>query len=167
VEAKRSLEAISTTSRGTLAEIRRLLGALRSDDDARYEPAPGLGDVDGLVADLAAAGLEVTVHVDGARGDVPPGVDLTAFRIVQDALTNVLKHAGPSRACVTLGYEPGALRLEISDDGRGLDGRQPESGHGLIGMRERVAVYAGTLDAGPTPGGGFRVLARLPYGSDG
>ena len=165
VEAKRSLEAISTTSRGTLAEIRRLLGALRSADDAGYEPAPGLAEVDGLVKDLAAAGLEVTLRVDGTRGDLPPGVDLTAFRIVQEALTNVLKHAGPARACVTIGYEPGALRLEIADDGRGVDGRPSEGGHGLIGMRERVAVYAGSLDAGPAAGGGFRVLARLPYGS--
>jgi DNA-binding NarL/FixJ family response regulator len=108
-EAKRSLEAISTTSRASLAEIRRLLGALRADGDAGYEPAPGLADVERLVADLSAAGLDVTLSIDGTRCDLPPGVDLTAFRIVQEALTNVLKHAGPARACVTVGYEPGAL----------------------------------------------------------
>jgi signal transduction histidine kinase len=164
-EAKRSLEAISTTSRGSLAEIRRLLDALRADGDAGYEPAPGLADVERLVADLTAAGLDVTLRIDGTRGDLPPGVDLTAFRIVQEALTNVLKHAGQAHACVTIGYEPGALRLEITDEGRGVDGRPSEGGHGLIGMRERVSVYAGTLDAGPAVGGGYRVVARLPYGS--
>jgi signal transduction histidine kinase len=164
-EAKRSLDAISATSRGTLTEIRRLLGVLRADDRAGYQPAPGLADLDRLVADLDAAGLPVSVHVDGGRHDVPPGVDLTAYRIVQEALTNVLKHAGTASATVTVGYEPGAVRLEIVDDGRGVNGRASGGGHGLVGMRERVGVYGGTLEAGPVPGGGFRVRAHLPYGN--
>jgi signal transduction histidine kinase len=165
-EAKRSLEAIATTSRGTLVEIRRLLGVLRSDGDAAYQPAPGLADLDRLVADVGGAGLDVALCIDGERGDVPPGVDLTAYRIVQEALTNVLKHAGPAHTTVTVGYEPGALRLEIADDGRGVNGRASQGGHGLLGMRERVGVYGGSLQAGPAPGGGFRVVARLPYGDD-
>jgi len=165
-EAKRSLEAIATTSRGTLVEIRRLLGVLRSDGDAAYQPAPGLADLDRLVADVGGAGLDVALCIDGERGDVPPGVDLTAYRIVQEALTNVLKHAGPAHTTVTVGYEPGALRLEIADDGRGVNGRASQGGHGLLGMRERVGVYGGSLQAGPAQGGGFRVVARLPYGDD-
>jgi signal transduction histidine kinase len=94
-------------------------------------------------------------------------VDLTAYRIVQEALTNVLKHAGPAHANVVLGYEPSTLRLEIADDGRGVNGRATEGGHGLVGMRERVRVYGGSLEAGPVSGGGFRVVARLPYGDEG
>jgi signal transduction histidine kinase len=163
-EAKRSLEAISATSRGTLTEIRRLLGVLRSDGETGYQPAPGLADLPALVADVDAAGLPVTVDVEGERHEVPPGVDLTAYRIVQEALTNVLKHAGPARAVVTIGYEPAALRLEVRDDGRGVNGRGTGGGHGLIGMRERVGVYGGSLEAGPVAGGGFRVRAVLPYG---
>jgi signal transduction histidine kinase len=164
VEAKRSLEAISATSRTSLTEIRRLLGVLRADGDAGYVPAPGLTDIDALVADLDSAGLPVTVHVEGEPHDVPPGVDLTAYRIVQEALTNVLKHAGPASAVVTIGYEPTSVHLDVRDDGRGINGRGPGTGHGLVGMRERVGVYGGTLEVGPLTGGGFRVHAVLPYG---
>ena len=96
---------------------------------------------------------------------MPPGVDLTAFRIVQEALTNVLKHAGPAQANVRVGYAPGTVRLEIADDGRGVNGRASDGGHGLMGMRERVGVYGGSLRAGAAPGGGFRVVATLPYGA--
>ena len=165
-EAKKSLDAISTTSRATLTEIRRLLGVLRSDGDAGYEPAPGLADLDRLVNDLDGAGLAVDVQIEGTRHDLPPGVDLTAYRIVQEALTNVLKHAGPARATVTVGYEPDAVRIEVVDDGRGVNGRAAGGGHGLVGMRERVGVYGGTLETGPRTGGGFRIAARLPYGLD-
>jgi signal transduction histidine kinase len=165
-EAKKSLEAIATTSRSTLTEIRRLLGVLRADEAGEYQPAPGLADLDRLVADVDSAGLPVDVRIEGTRHDVPPGVDLTAYRIVQEALTNVLKHAGPAHAKVIVGYEPSALRLEIADDGRGVNGRATEGGHGLVGMRERVGVYGGTLEAGPVVGGGFRVRARLPYGEE-
>jgi signal transduction histidine kinase len=164
VEAKKSLHAISQTSRSTLAEIRRLLGVLREDSGAAYAPAPGLGDLDRLVHDVGMAGLEVDVQRAGARSELPPGVDFTAYRIVQEALTNVLKHAGRARATVTIGYEPEALRLEIVDDGRGVNGSASAGGHGLMGMRERVGVYGGSFEAGPRTGGGFRVSVTLPYG---
>jgi len=168
-EAKRALEAITGVSRSTLAEIRRMLGVLRdTDDDAgsapAYAPAPGLDDLDRLVREVDGAGVPVTVAYDGDRVELPRGVDLTAYRIVQEALTNVMKHAGAAAATVLVRYEPGALALEIVDDGRGVNGRaEGRGGHGLLGMRERVAVYGGTLDAGPKAGGGFRVAVRLPY----
>jgi signal transduction histidine kinase len=170
VEAKRALEAISGVSRSTLAEIRRLLGVLREADADEggapaYAPAPGLADLDRLVHELDRAGVPVEVAYDGARTELPRGVDLTAYRIVQEALTNVLKHAGPASARVVVRYEPGAVALEIVDDGRGVDGRVDAGrrGHGLVGMRERAGVYGGTLDTGPRPGGGYRVAVTLPY----
>ncbi|HEX2381183.1 MAG TPA: sensor histidine kinase [Acidimicrobiales bacterium] len=166
-EAKHTLEAISQTSRSTLAEIRRMLGVLRDDQGASYTPAPGLADLDKLLRDVSGAGLEVSVRSEGTRAELPPGVDFTAYRIVQEALTNVLKHAGRARATVVVGYEDGALRLEIEDDGRGVNGRAVPGGHGLLGMRERVSVYGGSLEAGPRTGGGFRVSVRLPYGGVG
>jgi signal transduction histidine kinase len=165
-EAKRSLEAISGTSRSTLAEIRRILGVLRDDGGATYQPAPGLADLDHLVGDFEVAGLPVAVSTSGDATPLPPGVDLTAYRIVQEALTNALKHAGPAHACVAVEYRPGEVRLKISDDGRGVTATTSEGGHGLLGMRERVGVYGGTLRAGPTTGGGFSVVATLPYGDD-
>jgi signal transduction histidine kinase len=163
-EAKRSLEAIARTSRSTLTEIRRMLGVLREDDGAQYTPAPGLADLDRLVREVAGAGVDVDVRVDGDPVELPPGVDFTAYRIVQEALTNVLKHAGPARVEVRIGYETDALALEVADDGRGVNGRSAGEGHGLVGMRERVAVYGGVFEAGPQPGGGFRVRVLLPYG---
>jgi signal transduction histidine kinase len=168
-EAKRALEAISGVSRSTLAEIRRMLGVLRETDGEErgspaYAPAPGLSELDRLVRELDGAGIAVEVAYDGARVELPRGVDLTAYRIVQEALTNVMKHAGPARARVVVRYEPGALGLEIVDDGRGVNGRsEGRGGHGLVGMRERVAVYGGTLEVGPKSGGGYRVAVRLPY----
>ena len=114
--------------------------------------------------ELDGAGIPVQVSYAGDRVELPRGVDLTAYRIVQEALTNVLKHAGPATATVLVRYEPGALGLEIADDGRGVNGRATgDRGHGLLGMRERVAVYGGTLETGPRTGGGFRVAVRLPY----
>jgi signal transduction histidine kinase len=163
-EAKKALEAISQTSRSTLVEIRRMLGVLREDQGASYVPAPGLADLPRLVREVASAGLCAEVRVKGATAQLPPGVDFTAYRIVQEALTNVLKHAGPATATVLIGYEGTALRLEILDDGRGVNGRATPGGHGLVGMRERVGVYGGSFEAGPRTGGGFRVAVRLPYG---
>jgi signal transduction histidine kinase len=163
-EAKKSLEAISRTSRSTLAEIRRMLGVLREDEEVSYGPTPGLADLDRLVRDVESAGLHAEIRVQGRTTELPPGVDLTAYRIVQEALTNVLKHAGPATATVVIGYEDKALRVEILDDGRGLNGRAGPGGHGLVGMRERVGVYGGSFEAGPRTGGGFRVGIRLPYG---
>jgi signal transduction histidine kinase len=164
-EAKRALEAISHTSRSTLGEIRRMLGVLREDEGASYAPAPGLADLERLVREICAAGVDTHVTWEGRRGELPPGVDFTAYRVVQESLTNVLKHAGPDpHVDVTIGYEPQVLRIEIVDDGRGVNGRATDGGHGLMGMRERVAVYGGSFDAGPATGGGFRVAVRLPYG---
>jgi signal transduction histidine kinase len=165
-EAKRSLEAIAGTSRSTLTEIRRILGVLRDDGAAGYQPAPGLADLDHLVGDFEVAGLPVTVTRAGGLHPLPPGIDLTAYRIVQEALTNTLKHAGPAHASVTIEYRPDALRLRVTDDGRGVNGTTSDGGHGLLGMRERVGVYGGSLVAGPRTGGGFDVVAELPYGGD-
>jgi signal transduction histidine kinase len=165
-EAKKSLEAISHTSRATLAEIRRMLGVLREDDRAEYAPAPGLADLERLVREICAAGVDTHVTWEGARGELPPGVDFTAYRVIQESLTNVLKHGGPQpRVDVVLRYEPEVLRIEVVDDGRGVNGASNGGGHGLMGMRERVSVYGGSFDAGPRTGGGFRVAVSLPYGA--
>jgi signal transduction histidine kinase len=161
-EAKRMLENIRVTSHEALDEMRRLLGVLRGTAD--LAPAPSLRDVEELAASLRASGVPVSVLITGDRLDVPGGVDLTAYRIVQEALTNVLKHAGPSSATVSVEYGPGVVVVEITDDGRGAAAIPTgESGHGLLGMRERVAVFGGDLVAGPRPGGGFGVRATLPY----
>lgn len=165
-EAKKSLEAISQTSRSALAEIRRMLGVLREDESAEYAPAPGLGDLERLVQELCGAGVATHVTYEGTRTELPAGVDFTAYRIIQESLTNVLKHAGPAvRADVTITYEPERLRVEVVDDGRGMNGQGPGTGHGLMGMRERVAVYGGDFAAGPATGGGYRVAVTLPFGS--
>jgi signal transduction histidine kinase len=180
-QARVALEAISATSRGTLAEMRRLLGVLRDSDGERaHAPAPGLGDLPRLVDDVRAAGVPVTLDVDGASTCVNAGVELSAYRVVQEALTNVIKHAGtPSRVTVTVRHLPGSLSVEVVDDGRGAavagpngfsgdgspaDDGAREPGHGLIGMRERVELWGGELSVGPVTGGGYRVAALLPYG---
>jgi len=163
--ARQALETISHTSRSTLVEMRRLLGVLRGEDGDRAAlPAPGLADVDALVEQVRAAGLPVELDVEGAGGDVPRGVDLSAYRVVQEGLTNVIKHAGPAHAQVRVRYGTGAVEVEVTDDGRGIAAPAVNGGHGLMGMRERVAVWGGTLDVGPTDGGGFHVHAVLPYG---
>ena len=162
-EAKRALQAISEVSRSTLAEIRYMLGALRDDEVVDYTPAPGLSDLDRLARELDGAGVPVRVSIEGERRELPRGVDVAAYRIVQEALTNVLKHAGNARASVVVRYQPGALALEIVDDGRGVNGTASSGGHGLIGMRERVSIYGGTLSTGPRAGGGYAVAAVLPY----
>jgi signal transduction histidine kinase len=163
-EARRALAAIETTSRAALTEMRRLLGVLRQEGQPRAElsPAPGLADLPQLLAQVRQAGLEVTPTVTGDPVDAAAPVGLTAYRIVQEALTNVIKHGGP-RATVSIHYCPDEVRLEICDDGRSHPDPQPrDEGHGLIGMRERVAVFGGRLSAGSQPGGGFRVTAQLP-----
>lgn len=162
-EARRALTHISETSRSSLSEIRRLLGVIRSGD-ASYAPAPGPGDLPALADQVAAAGLAVELRVDDAVGEVPPGVGLAAYRIVQEALTNALRHARADAATVSLAATDGCLRITVVDDGRGPAAGGRPGGHGLVGMRERAAVYGGTVDAGPGPGGGFVVTATLPYG---
>src|SRR5215216_2052453 len=171
-EAAKALVAIEATSRAALEELRRLLGVLRQADEPQGDlaPVPGLADLEGLLAEVAKAGLAVKLQVNGTRPPVPAGVDLSAYRIVQEALTNVVKHAGPARAQVVVGYGDQEVTVEVIDDGRGVvtsvsDGRAG-TGHGLIGMRERVQAFGGELEVGPRSGGGFRVAARLPLATE-
>jgi signal transduction histidine kinase len=162
--ARQALATVETNTRAALVEMRRLLGVLRRPDEpsGSLAPAPGLADVPALIAQFAEAGLVVEVDGDETPPDVPDGVDLSAYRIVQEGLTNVLRHGGP-RATLRIGHSSGGLRVEIGDDGPVTPRRGGEPGHGLIGMRERVAVFGGTLTAGPRPGGGFDLVATLPY----
>jgi signal transduction histidine kinase len=160
------LEMIEGTGRQALVELRRMLGVLRkSDDQLLLAPQPGLPDLAGLVDQVRDAGLPVTFRVEGNRVPVPAGVELSAYRIVQEALTNTLKHAGSAHAEVTLGYFADHLEVVVVDDGRGsIEGRRSNGGHGLVGMKERVAMLGGTLRAGPSETGGFLVSATLPLG---
>jgi signal transduction histidine kinase len=162
-EARRALTAIEVTSRQALTEMRRLLGVLRQETEpsGSLAPVPGLAEVDALAAEVARAGARVEVRIEGTRPELPLGLDLSAYRIVQEALTNVVRHAGPATARVRIRYAPDSVDVEVVDDGRGGNPR-PGDGHGIAGMRERAALYCGTLHAGPRPGGGFRVAARLP-----
>jgi signal transduction histidine kinase len=165
--AERALATIEATTRSALGEMRRLLGVLRSsdgDEPAALGPAPGLADLDRLVADVARSGVDVGLRVHGDRPDMPPGVDLSAYRVVQEALTNVIRHAGPARATVDVRYTGAGVTVEVADDGRGAAMPPAPGGHGLVGMRERVGVHGGELDAGPGPTGGFRVVATFPLG---
>jgi signal transduction histidine kinase len=163
------LHRVQETGRQSLAEMRRLLGVLRSAGDAApaTAPQPSLRRLPELVHEAADVGLRVHVEIEGERADLPLGVELAAYRIVQEALTNTRRHARARHAAVRLGYAPHALRVDVTDDGAGAYGRPNPAGHGLIGMRERAALYGGTLDAGPLPGGGFRVVAVLPLGDAG
>jgi signal transduction histidine kinase len=157
-----TLQGIERTGRQALDEMRRLLGVLReADDEAALAPQPSLARLDELVDHLGRTGLAVEVHVLGEPVELAPGLDVNAFRIVQEALTNVLKHADVAMARVVVAYEAGVLALEVSDDGRGR-ARNGTGGHGLTGLRERVALFGGELEAGPGPDGGFAVRARLP-----
>ena len=163
--ATEAIRAVERSGRQALDEMRRLLGILRrSGEDGQLAPQPGLDDLDALIEQVGAAGLPVDVQISGTRVELPPGADLSAYRIIQEALTNTIKHAGATRARLRLDYEPGALAIEVLDDGGGRR-RVNGTGHGLVGMRERVELYRGTLEAGDAPGGGFRVAARLPVTS--
>lgn len=162
--AESALAAISGTGRQALTEMRRLLGVLRSagGDTSGLAPVPGLGELRELLDQARAAGLEVSYTLTGVPRELPEGVGLAAYRVVQESLTNTRKHAGPAAtAAVTLRYEPEGLTVEVADDGLGLTG-EGVPGHGLAGMRERIAIYGGTVAAGPGPEGGFRVIATLP-----
>jgi signal transduction histidine kinase len=161
-DAREALDAIERTSTQALREMRRLLGMLRSDDeDVALAPQPSLSELDTLVAHVRDAGLPVDVRVEGTPRELAPGVDLSAYRIVQEALTNALKHAGPARARVLVRYGDAALELEVADTGTG-EANGDSTGHGLAGMRERVAVFGGELESGPRTEGGYAVRARLP-----
>lgn len=165
-EAKASLVSVSERSRLALAEVRHILGALRTGEGGGYSPPPGIDALDELAAELTAAGLPVEVRVEGDVGDIPAALGLTAYRVVQEALTNVVKHAGPACATVTVRRDDGALLIEVDDDGRGAPVPAVATGHGHLGMGERVAVWGGVLSAGPGPTGGYRVTARLPFGGE-
>jgi signal transduction histidine kinase len=156
------LETVEQTGRGALTEMRRLLGMLRGDAHEPLTPQPTLDDVPTLVRQLREAGLPVELHIDGEQRELPVGIELSAYRIVQEALTNALKHAGDARTSVNVRYGPNSLELEIADDGAGNASRVSGSGHGLVGMRERVGLYGGHFEALPDPQGGFVVRARLP-----
>ena len=161
-ERDQALEAIESTGAEALTEMRRLLHMLRADDEElALAPQPSLDSLEQLVAQVRDAGLPVDLHVEGERRELPPGVDVSAYRIVQEALTNALKHAGPARAAVRIRYEPNGLELEVADTGAGTV-KDGAGGHGLVGMRERVALFGGELDSGPRREGGFAVRARLP-----
>jgi len=161
-----TLEKIENSARQALAETRRLLGVLREpDEEAGLAPQPGIGELGTLAASVRAAGLPVNLVISGGDAPLPAVVDVSVYRIVQEALTNVLKHAGPARADVTIGRAPEAITIEVTDDGAGDQGNLVTAGgRGLPGMRERAAAFGGELAAGPRPGGGFAVRARLPLG---
>ena len=166
--AAQPLHRVQETGRQSLAEMRRLLGVLRADghEPPSTAPQPSLRRLPELIQSAADVGLRVDVDIEGTRRDLPLGLELAAYRIVQEALTNTRRHAGARTARVRLGYSPEALYVTVTDDGTGTGEHPNPVGHGLIGMRERVALYGGTLEAGPTPGGGFRVAAVLPSGDD-
>ena len=164
--AHRPLAAVQDTGRAALTDLRRMLGALRQGDadGPDMAPQPGLAGLEALADHVRDAGLPVDLRVEGDPRPLPPGIDLSAYRIVQEGLTNVLKHAGPARAEVVVSYGPGEIALRVTDDGVGPPGDGRNGGHGLVGMRERVAVYGGELTAGPrlAPARGFALSARLP-----
>ncbi len=156
------LDSMADTGRQALAEMRRVLDLLRVTDGGERAPQPSVEQIGGLVAQMRTAGLRVELTVDGTPRPVPIAVGVSAYRIVQEALTNVLKHAGTSRAEVLVRYLPDALELRVSDDGQGTGAAPTPGGHGLIGLRERTALFGGSLLAGAVPGGGYRLRAVLP-----
>jgi signal transduction histidine kinase len=166
-QAAEVADLIERTGREALAELRQLFGPVRHGDGEDLHGPVGIDRVEELAARARAAGLPVHVHVEGERVRLPAGVDVTAYRVVQEALTNTIKHGGRAQASVTVSYEPNEIVLSVEDDGVGTDGAPGElgevgGGHGLVGMRERVELYGGVMQAGSRPGGGFAVRARLP-----
>jgi signal transduction histidine kinase len=159
---REALLVVEQTGREALAEMRRMVGVLRRPDEApALAPQPSLEHIEKLVAHTRETGLPVALRIEGTPVELPAGIDTTAYRIVQEALTNAVKHARASKAEVLVRYANGTVELTVTDDGRG-DGDGGGSGHGLVGMRERVSVYGGELEAGPQPSGGFRLRATLP-----
>ena len=160
--AEKPIRAIDAAARAALADLRRVLGILH--ESASYEPQPGLARLDTLIDQVRATGLDVALEIEGALRPLPAPVDLSAFRIIQEALTNTIKHAGARHARVSVRYGE-LLRLQVSDDGSGDSGNRP--GHGLTGMRERAAMLGGSVEATSPPTGGYLVTAQLPLGDDG
>jgi signal transduction histidine kinase len=161
---REALLVVEQAGREALAEMRRLVGVLRRPEEApALAPQPSLEHIGRLIEQARDAGLPVQLRIEGKAIQLPPGIDLTAYRVVQEGLTNAIKHAAATKAEVVVRYGKGDLELLVSDDGQGVsDGRSESGGHGLVGMRERVAVYDGELEAGPRPKGGYALRARLP-----
>ena len=156
-----ALVSVEQIGRQALTEMRRMLGVMRTEGELPLlTPQPGLQHLERLVAPVEEAGLPVTLRIEGRRPELSPGIDLSAYRIVQEGLTNALKHSRGGHAEVVVRYDANSVQLEITDDGVGANGDGP--GHGLVGMRERVALYGGKLAAGPRDGGGFVLRAELP-----
>jgi signal transduction histidine kinase len=165
-EDREALKSVERAGRTALAEMRRLLGAMRRDgEEAELVPQPGLEALNALLEEVGRAGLPVQLHVDGVPFPLPRGIDLSAYRIVQEGLTNALKHARANEADVTVRYRPDELQLEVRDNGLGSS-TSDGLGHGLVGIRERVKIYGGEMTAGTANGGGFVLSTRLPLGSD-
>jgi signal transduction histidine kinase len=180
-EARAALLAVESSGREAMAELRHLLGLLSppppgdgagEDEGGRQagqelRPQPGLGQLHALIGRVSATGLPVELHASDVPRDLPPGLDLTAFRVIQEALTNVIKHAGKPRTSVSVEYHADNLVVEVADTGQPAGTAGPvalHAGRGLLGLRERAALYGGELDAGPRPGGGWLVRARIPVG---
>ncbi len=162
---REALLSVEATGRQALTEMRRLVGLLKEETVMpMYAPQPGMRTLDVLVGTVREAGLPVELTVEGEQRELAPGVDLAAYRVVQEALTNALKYAGPARAWVSVRWAPDELEVAVENDGRGDANGQVGGGHGLVGMRERVAVVGGRLESGPRTGGGFVVKARIPIG---
>jgi signal transduction histidine kinase len=160
-----ALRRVEQTGRTALTEMRRLVGAMRRpDEEAELAPTPGLDRLDALLDEVRSAGLAVDLHVDGEPFPLPEGIDLSAYRIVQEGLTNALKHAHAGQADVRIRYERSELRIDVRDDGAGSNGSDG-LGHGLVGVRERVALYGGEMRAENAEGGGFLLRTRLPLGA--
>lgn len=167
--AEKAMLTVRDTGRNALAEMRRMLDVLRDGEPGSHAPQPGIAQLGRLIGESRASGLPVEMTVQGEPVEVSAGVDLVVYRVVQEALTNARKHAGPllGKVAVHLRYEGDSLEVRVTDDGQGPGARPgggPGGGHGLVGMRERVAAYGGKLRTGPRPGGGFEVVATLPIG---
>ena len=161
-----ALRSVEQTGRTALGEMRLLLGAMRREgDDLELAPQPGLGSLDALLEEVGRAGLRVSLHVDGEPAPLPRAIDLSAYRIVQEGLTNALKHARASRADVTVRYRPDEVQIEVRDDGQG-DASANGAGYGLVGVRERVKIYGGEMSAGTASDGGFVLTTRLPLSGE-
>ncbi|HXL90124.1 MAG TPA: histidine kinase [Streptosporangiaceae bacterium] len=164
-----AMRQVSATGRQALDEMRRLLGVLRTEDipPEGRQPQPGMAQIGGLIEQVRATGLTASLTITGAPADMPPGAGLTVYRIVQEALTNTLKHAAsPTRVTVAIDCRPGSVTVDVHDDGVLGGPEAGAAGHGLTGMRERAAVYDGTVSAGPVPVGGWHVRARLPLSGE-
>jgi signal transduction histidine kinase len=159
---REALLAVEQTGREAVGEMRRLIGLLRTDEHGIEAPSPSLKRIEHLAAEMRQAGLAVELHVEGDLGTLPAGADLAGYRIVQEALTNVLKHAPRAHVAASIRASVGAIEIDVVDDGAGAAGSNGHVGHGLLGMRERTALYRGDLTTGPRAGGGFQVHARIP-----